>query len=186
MNHPQPPLLLQNLLQAFLPARDQETVFGDLLEAYAERRHHNRAFRANLWFALQTVSFAPRGTLAALAQEPRLVFFCSFTSACGAWLGTMDVLLHHPNLLRHETIAGLIVGQGLLTLLTLPLFRFRLLRWLVFTGTLAVTWLGGKALVAVVRGDYSFDGYILIIAAALIVQAALTWRALLRHQAASA
>jgi hypothetical protein len=186
MNRPLPPVFLQHLLQALLPARDQETVAGDLLEAYAERRSLDGMFRANAWYALQTVSFAPRAAMRAYGKTPVLVAVCCFTAACGIWLGGMDILLRHHNLLYHESIAGRIVGQALLTLAMLPLRRLAWLRWAAALGAAAIAWLGGSALLAVLRGDNSFEGYILIIAALLVVQALLTWLTLLRPQTASA
>ncbi|HEX5284796.1 MAG TPA: hypothetical protein VFW30_11815 [Bryocella sp.] len=186
MKRSAPPALLQHVLLALLSPRDQETVAGDLLEAYAERRGRDGALRANAWLALQTASFAPRAAMTAYGEAPGLTGLCCFTAACGCWLGTMDILLHHHNLLYHESIAGLIVGQALLTLVMLPLRRSALLRWAAALGAVAILWLGGSALVSMLRGNHSWEGYILIIAALLVVQAALTWRALLRRQLASA
>jgi hypothetical protein len=98
----------------------------------------------------------------------------------------MDILLHHHNLLYHESIAGLIVAQALLTLVMLPLRRIVSLRRAAALGAAAILWLGGSALVAVIRGDHSFEGYILLIAFLLVIQAVLTWRALLRRHTAIA
>lgn len=185
MIRPAPPAFLQHILVALLSSRDQESVAGDMLEAYAERCNlHGRA-SANLWYARQTVSFIPRAAAAAYGRTPGLTFLCGFTALCGAWLGTMSILLHHANLYQ-DSIAGLIVGQALLTLVMLPLRRIASLRWAAALGAIAIMWLGGRALIAVIRGDHSFEGYILIIAFLLVVQAALTWRTLLRRQPAVA
>lgn len=186
MIHPEPPAFFQNTLFALLSSRDQESIPGDLLEAYAERRRSGGAFAANLWYAAQVTSVAPQVAAAAYRRSAGLVFLCCFTAACGAWLGTMDILLGHHDLLYHESIAGLIVGQALLTLITLPLRRLALLRWADAIGGLAIAWLGGSALLAVIRGDHSFEGYILIIALSLVIQAGLTWRAMLRRHAVAA
>jgi len=78
------------------------------------------------------------------------------------------------------------VGQALLTLLMLPLRRLTSLRWTAAIGGIAIAWLGGRALIGVVRGDHSFEGYILIIALLLVIQAALTWSTLLKRPAAIA
>ena len=185
-HHPLPPAFLQNTVIALLPVRDQETITGDLLEAYAERHHTNGPVSANLWYARQTMSLLPRAAFAAYSATPGLTFLCCFTALCGAWLGTMDILLRHHDLLYHESIAGLIIGQALLTLAMLPLRRFAWLPWAAALGGAAIAWLGGSALVAVLRGDHTFEGYILIIALLLVVQAALTWRAMLRHNLANA
>jgi hypothetical protein len=54
------------------------------------------------------------------------------------------------------------------------------LRIAAMLGGAAVTWLGASAWYATLH-DPHMEGYILIIAALLIVQAALTWRAMLRR-----
>lgn len=182
---PAPPVILQHLVLALLSARDQETISGDLLEAYSERQRRNGRLAANLWYARQAISFIPRAVFAACSATPGLVFLCCFTALCGAWLGTMDIRLHHPHLLRHECISGLIVGQGLLTLLSLPLRHFRWMRWAAMAGGVAVTCLGARALLSTLNST-DIEGYILIIAAMLILQAALTWRTMLRRNAAAA
>jgi hypothetical protein len=180
-----PPALLQHVLLALLTPRDQESVVGDLLEAYAERRRNAGAFAANLWYTRQALSFIPRAAAAAYTRTPGLVFLCCFTGACGAWLGTMGILLHHRNP-RGESIAALIVSQALLTLVMLPLRRILTLRWAAALGAVAIMWVGGNALISMLRGNHSWEGYILIIAFLLIVQAALTWRAMVRRQTAAA
>lgn len=185
MKRSAPPALLQHVLLALLSPRDQETVAGDLFEAYAERRSRDGALRANAWLALQAASFAPRAAITAYGRTPALVGLCCFTGACGCWLGTMSILLRHGNVIHQEAIAGLIVGQALLTLVTLPLRRIARLRWAAALGAFAILWRGGSALVSMLRGNHSWEGYILIIALLLVVQAALTWRALLRRQLAS-
>lgn len=180
MNRVLPPVFLQSLLHALLPVRDQETVFGDLLEAYVERRRRDGFFSANAWYALQAASFAPRAALTAYGKTPALAGLCCFTAMCGAWLGTMSILLGHGNVLEQEAIAGLILGQALLTLVMLPLRRIAWLRWAAALGAVAIMWRGGSALVSMLRGDHSWEGYILIIAFLLVIQAALTWLTLLR------
>ena len=185
MNRLAPPVFLQHIVVALLSPRDQETVAGDLLEAYVERRNRDGAASANLWYARQAASLTPRAAAAAYRRTPVLAFLCCFTAACGCWLGTMSLLLRHGNLLLQESIAGLIVGQALLTLVMLPLRRIAWLRWAAAIGGVAIMWRGGSALVSMLRGDHSWEGYILIIAFLLVIQAALTWRALLRRQPAS-
>lgn len=61
-----------------------------------------------------------------------------------------------------------------------PLAGMAVLRWAALAGGVAVTWLGGSALIATLHSN-DMEGYILVIAALLIVQAVLTWRALLRR-----
>jgi hypothetical protein len=179
MKRPLPPASLQYFVLALLPQRDQETVTGDLLESYAERHRTSGVVSANLWYARQAASFVPRAAFTAYRSSAGLAFLCCFTATCGAWLGTMSLLLRHGNLLQQESIASLILAQALLTLVMLPLRRFRWLRWAAALGAVAITWLGSSALLAVGRGDNSFEGYILLIALLLIVQAGMTWSELL-------
>ncbi len=180
MIRPTPPAFLQHIVLALLSPRDQETIAGDLLEAYAERHARHTALSTNLWYARQALSLVPRAAAAAYRRTPGLVLLCCFTALCSGWLGTMSLLLRHGNLLQQESIAGLIFAQALLTLVMLPLRRFRWLRWAAALGAAAITWLGSSALLAVGRGDHSFEGYILLIALLLIVQAGMTWSELLR------
>ena len=180
MNRSVPPAALQHIVQVVLSPRDQETIAGDLLEAYAERRQSNGTASANLWYTRQAASLFPGAAAQAYQRSPALVLICCFTGICGAWLGTMDIVLHHHHLLYHESIAGLIIGQALLTMVTLPLRRVRTLCFAALLGGAAVTWLGASAWYATLHSA-DVEGYILLIGALLVVQAALTWRALLRR-----
>jgi len=180
MNKIAPPKMMQSMLLALLPANRQETVSGDLHEAYAERRMQMGAFSANAWYALQVFSFVPRACIDAYAHNPLLALVCCFTAASGAWLGMMTILLgHYQHMVRSESIAGTIVAQALLTLAALPLRRVKLLRWLALAGCLPVLYLAIGALYSTLHSTDT-EGYILLISMALIVQAILTWIALIR------
>ena len=176
-----PPAVFQHLVHALVAARDQETIAGDLLEAYAERCDRG-SLAADLWYLRNAVSLAPRAAARAYVAAPALVLLCCFSALCAAWLGTMSLLLRHGNLLQQESIAGLIFGQAMLTLIMLPLRRLRWLRWAAALGAAAISWLGGSAFLAVARGDHSFEGYILLISLLLIIQAGMTWSHLLRKR----
>ena len=161
-----PPALLQLILLALVPTRDAETIGGDMMEAYAERQRCAGRAAANAWYARQVVSFLPHSCAIAYRRAPVLVSLCCFTALCGLWLGTMDVVLGHSHLALHEAIAGLIVGQGLLTMLALPLRGVPVLRWCALLGALAVTYLGGSALWATLHSRDT-EGYILLISVGL-------------------
>jgi len=70
-------------------------------------------------------------------------------------------------------IAATIVSQASLTLAALRLHRYRTLRVIAMVGSVAILWLAGIALKATIGGAH-LEGYVLLIALALIVQAVLT------------
>ncbi len=179
MTHANPPRSLETLLVALLPARDRDTISGDLLELYREdhlpRKGRNRA---NLWYARQVIGFAPR-RFTHLPPTPRLLAaFCVFTALSGTWLGIMDLVLKHPA--NHEIISVTIVLQALLTLGAIALRDSWRLRVLALGGSAGILYLGLGALVGVLTGTH-FEGYILLIALGLILQALLTILTLMRR-----
>ena len=124
------------------------------------------------------LSFAPHrltGTRSALAA------ICAFSAMSGAWLGTMDLILQHPGYARRELIAGTIVTQALLTLALVFLPRATRLRPFVLLGCLPILNLAEMAINAAVHGA-PIEGYILLIALTLVVQAILTAVVLLRRE----
>lgn len=167
-----PPAWMERLLQLFLSPRDRDTVPGDLYEEFRLTKVSELGrFRARLWYLRQVASFAPR-SLGSLFVQPRaLALLCGFTALCGAWLGAMDLRLHHPRF--QVAIAATIVLQGLLTLSAL---RYRMslpLRALAMLGCCGPFYLAARALAGILRGA-DYEGYILLIALALLVQALLT------------
>lgn len=165
-----PPAWMEHLLRSFLPARDRETVAGDLREEFHDRAASQGTARAKLWYLRQALSFAPRGVGVALGKSSVLPLLCAFTGLCGLWLGAMDLRLHHP--MNQLAIACSILGQSLTTLAALRL-RSAWLRYLSLIGCMGMFSLSAKALVGVLRG-YDFEGYILLIALLLAVQSILT------------
>lgn len=170
---------MERLLMLFLAERDRETIPGDLLEEKAARAAELGPMRANLWYVAQILSFAPRGVVMASAKSSILSVFCIFTVLAGAWLGSMDFLLKHPGYLDREWIALTIVGQGVLTLIALY-SKTRLLKIMAIIGTFSILWLASKAFYGVTHNPH-FEGYIVLIAAALVIQSALTWLSMLQH-----
>lgn len=167
---------MEGLLKALLPKRDRETVVGDLLEETQAKVAEMGAFRAWLWYARQVVSFVPRWGMGALQRRPVLTALCLFTALCALWLGGMDLRLRHAGYVGQVGIAGVILAEAVVTLAGLAL-RFRWLRHVARAGTLGILWLAGKALMGVVTGANP-EGYILLIALALVVQSTLTWRSM--------
>lgn len=169
-----PPFWLECILLFLLPPRDRETVSGDLYEEFVgQKLLESGRFRASLWYMRQVFSFAPRKVAAAWVQRPALNLLCAFTALAGSWLGMMDLRLRHQGYAGQEVIAAMIVCQALLTLAALRVRRCPFLRPLAMVGSIALFWLAGKAVTATLRGAH-LEGYVLLTAFALIVQALLT------------
>jgi hypothetical protein len=121
----------------------------------------------------QVLSFVPRRIEAVLLQGHALKLLCFCTALAGGWLGMMNLLLRHPGYRSQIVIAATIVSQASLTLAALRLHRYRTLRVIAMVGSVAILWLAGIALKATIGGAH-LEGYVLLIALALIVQAVLT------------
>ena len=172
MKQAAPPVWIERVLQVLLPEKDRATVAGDLYEEFHENKVPQLGrTRANAWYLRQVASFAP-GKVASLFNRPVvLAWLCVFTAMCGGWLGAMDVLLHHPA--EQIAIAGCIVLQAVLTLASLRFHQSPLLRVVAMLGCTALFWLVAKVVLGLAHGG-EFEGYIVIIAAALLAQAILT------------
>ena len=169
-----PPYLLGCLLLLLLPKHDREAISGDLYEEFFEVKVPELGqFRADLWYTQQVLSFVPGKARALLLQGPALRLLCFCTALAGCWLGTMDILLRHPGYGGQMAIAGTIVSQALLTLAALQFHRYGVLRAVAMIGCLSLLWLAGSALKATFGGA-QLEGYVLLIALALIVQVVLT------------
>jgi len=169
-----PPYLLDCLLLILLSPRDRETVSGDLYEEFIEVKLPELGqFRARLWYTRQVLSLVPGRALALLLQGTALRLLCFCTALAGCWLGTMDLLLRHPGYGSQMVIAATIVSQALLTLAALRFHRYGGLRAVAMVGSLTLLWLAGSALKAAFGGAH-FEGYVLLIALVLIVQAMLS------------
>lgn len=169
-----PPYLLDRLLSLLLSPRDRETITGDLYEEFLEEKAPELGqFGASLWYLWQILSFVPGRTREILLQGPALRLLCFCTALAGGWLGLMDIRLRHPGYGSQIVIAATIVCQALLTLVALRFRQTIVLRILAMVGSLSLLWLAAIALKATFFGAH-LEGYILLIALALIVQAVLT------------
>ncbi len=163
-----PPLWMERLLKSVLPERDREAVTGDLYEEFCEEMTPRLgAARARFWYMRQVLSFVPQ------RLGPVLQLICVFTCMSGTWLGLMDLRLRHPGYVGREGIAGLIVGQAAITLIVINRRGAGWLRFVALAGCVGILSLSAKALMGVITGA-NLEGYILLIALALVVQAALT------------
>ena len=174
MKHMGPPRWMAFLLRSLLPVRDRETVAGDLDEEFCDRRaSEQNSARACLWYLIQAISFAPRRCRSAFIQPRMLAFLCVFTALCAGWLGAMDLRLRHTGYLGQTATAAAILLQALLTLGALRFRHNSFLRSLSILGCPLLFWLAAKALMAtVLRAD--MEGYVLVIAVALVYQGSLT------------
>ena len=112
-----PPRLIEKLLLLLLPARDRESISGDLLEEYREEQlPRHGLLRANLWYLRQAVSF--------MDVRKILIPFCVFGMIAGIWLGVMENILKHDGYAGRTVIAACIALQALITLL--PIERLRI------------------------------------------------------------
>jgi hypothetical protein len=174
MKRTEPPYLLDCLLLFLLSPRDRETVSGDLYEEFLDVKLPELGqFRAHLWYMGQVLSFVPGRIETVLLQGHTLRLLCFCTALAGGWLGMMDILLRHPGYRSLLVIAATIVSQAALTLAALRFHRYRSLRAVAMIGSAAILWLAGVALKATIGGAH-LEGYVLLIALALIVQAVLT------------
>ena len=174
MTGEQPPRWLELVLLYLLPERDRQAVSGDLLEEFYEQLQVRRSRpRAIVWYARQVLSFVPEWLGFQTKLQRPLLLLCSFTALSGLWLGAMGLRLKHPGYVKGEIISGIIVSQALLTIAALWLRRITILLNLSAIGCLALLWLAGKALKGLIDGS-NFEGYILLIAVALVVQAIFT------------
>jgi hypothetical protein len=180
MTRESPPRWLERMLLLFLPARDRETISGDLLEEYREEQlPGSGSTRANLWYLRQSISFASVRMLGGPHMKQLLILMCLFVVAAGTWLGVMENVLKHPGYAGRSVIAACIALEGLITLLFLLVNGRPMFRVLVMTGAAAMVLLGASATVSILRAEH-FEGFVLLIGLALILQGALTFGVLLR------
>ncbi len=161
--------LLEKFLVLLLPARDRESISGDLLEEYREEQLPKRGrVRANFWYLRQVVSF--------MDFRKILIPFCVFGMIAGVWLGVMENILKHDGYGGRTVIAACIAIQAIITLL--PVER---LRFVVMAGAVGIIWLGYSSISSMLRGPH-FEGFVVIIGGALMLQGALTLATLLQFR----
>ena len=107
-----------------------------------------------------------------------LLAVCAFNLAAGTWLGVMEQILRHNGFGVRSVIAACIVLQAVLTAVVVLWQRYSPMRYAVEVGAVALVGLGIFALYRIMEAKH-FEGFVLIIGAALIVQGVLTFLALL-------
>jgi hypothetical protein len=164
---------MEFLLKRLLPARDRETVTGDLHEDYAEFAVPQFGrLRANLWYLRQVFSIARR----CIGEGGTMTKLLSLTSAitllCGCWLALMECLLRHPGFAARTAVALLIAAAGLATLLVRLLhLGVRSERWL-WAAAAALIGLGVFSFLRNERAVH-FEGFVFVISIVLVLQGLL-------------
>ena len=169
-----PPKWAESLLIHLLKPRDRESIPGDLLEEYREERLPalGRA-RANLWYIRQMLSLASVQAFEGGPMKSILMCLCFFTMAAAAWLGVMETILRHPGFVVRICLEIVFAAQSLATILFLMLRGHRPLRVLLILGGGAILVFGALAVMTILKAPH-FEGYVLVIGAALIMQGSLT------------
>lgn len=171
---------MERALLRLLNPRDRETVSGDLLEEYREEQVPRLGrLRANLWYLAQLSSFVSTRIREGGVMKQLLVLMCVFTVAAGIWLGVMESLLRHEGYAGRIVVATFLAVQSLVTVLVVLLNAGRASRVAVLVGAVAIAVLGARAVWKIAQAAH-FEGFVLIIGVALMVQAGLTLATLIR------
>ncbi len=98
-----------------------------------------------------------------------LTWISALTALAGVWLAVMEIILKRPGYPGRSAIAACIVIQGLATVLFLMLHGRAIFRLFIQAGAVGVAVLGAVAIVRILNAPH-FEGFVLLIGAALIVQ----------------
>ncbi len=109
------------------------------------------------------------------------MLLCVFTVAAAIWLGVMENILQHEGYIGRSAIAACIAVQSLATLLVLRLSGRSAIRNVVLIGAVAIALFGASAILRIL-GAQHFEGFVLVIGAALVMQGVLTVAVLLQGQ----
>lgn len=168
-----PPQWAERLLERLLPARDRQTIIGDLREEYLEEiLPCSGPLRANLWYLRQLASLTARSLAERGNPRRALLAISAWTFICGSWLAWMESVLQHPGYRARLSIALGVAFIALATVLARVFhLGFRRERWL---------WAGAAALIAL--GSYAFlrnllashfEGFVFLLSLSFIVQGVL-------------
>jgi hypothetical protein len=104
---------------------------------------------------------------------------CWFGVAACTWLAVMFVVLQRPGFERGAATSSLFILQSLLALAVLnDVVSGRGWRILALAGAAGLIWAGGQAVANTLTGNH-FEGFALIIGAALVLQGLLTAKQLI-------
>ncbi len=108
-----------------------------------------------------------------------LLYISAFAAAAGIWLAVMENVLKHSGYELRVIVDACIVLEAVTTLLLLLVNSRPIFRYIINAGALAVLSLGAASLTAMLRGPH-FEGFVLIIGLALILEGVLTPLVMLR------
>lgn len=173
-----PPRWAEAVLEVLLPADDRHTLTGDLREEYAEAvLPASGRRRADLWYLRQVAALAPRCIIKEGKMRKILLLASVFSVACGAWLVTMELLLHHAGYAARAAMDAVISLIPLATVLAILLHvEVGAERWFRLLG-LPLIAIGLWAFVRNARSAH-FEGFVLIVSLVLAAQGALMLAAL--------
>ena len=155
-----PPKWLERMLIWLLPARDRDTISGDLLEEYREEQVPRLGHRrANIWYLRQSISFLSVRSIGGPAMKTALTCMSFFTAVAGLWLAVMENILKHAGYAERSVIAACIVIQGLATVLWLVRDGRTSFRTLVLAGAVGVVLLGASAIKRILDAPH-FEGFV--------------------------
>jgi hypothetical protein len=151
---------------------------GDLREEYAEAvLPASGRRRADLRYLRQVATLAPRCIIKEGKMRKILLLASVFSVTCGAWLVTMELLLHHAGYAARAAMDAVISLIPMATVLAILLHvEVGAERWCRLLGLPLIA----IALWAFVRNARSahFEGFVLIVSIVLAAQGALMLAAL--------
>jgi len=169
--NPAPPRWMEKLLMCALPPSRRDDIAGDLCEEFRARQVQGDP--AGLWYIRQAAGLIGRQLYAGGKMRTILLTLCAFTLLACCWLTTMESVLRHPGYSSRMIMDALLGAGSLMTGLIVLLLAGTGWRWLALAAALGAGAVGVSAIVHDARTAH-FEGFALVIGAALSVQAALT------------
>ena len=168
-----PPRWAECLLERLLPARNRQTITGDLGEEYVEViLPRSGSLLADLWYLRQVFSLAACSLPAHRALSAPLLIASTWTLICAAWLAFMESILQHPGYPARIGLAVTIALIGLATILARLLrLGFRRERWL-WAAAVPLLAFGCYAFVHNMLSAH-FEGFTFLLSPSFVLQGAL-------------
>jgi hypothetical protein len=110
-----------------------------------------------------------------------LALLCLFVAAAGTWLGVMENVLKHEGYAGRSAVAVCIAFQAIATLIFLWLDGHPVFHRFLLMSAAVIALFGAWAILRILQSQH-FEGFVLLIGLALVLQGALTVAVLLRRQ----